>query len=297
MNPVPVGSFGRRRLVRAPRVRLAELGSSMARSPVAVRFEVADTSRAIAGLGRLVKRDCFPDVAPFRCSVVFACGKGQTVRRGGYGDPWSPWFNAFYGGYQVETSRPAWDRPFGFRAEGRGFSVDPVELRELGRADWDYLTAYPYGVPLAVIRARRAALAGAERACPEPVEVVPRARCVDGRWWDLVHFDDVAVVSGYVSGGDGAALATAHRVWSPLWRACFGLPTPRPDHPVSFPAVRMRARFLVSWDRVGASYRTIVCGGAVSRSVAPPDARRLLDAQLGALHPLLAAAGRARCPS
>jgi hypothetical protein len=286
MIALPVGRFGRSPLVRLPVAAPVALGSSMARVPFAVRFDVTSGSRAFAGVGGLVKADCFPALAPFVCRVVFGCGRGPSRRRGGYSDPWSPWFNVFFGGYQVDAARSDWDRPFGFRREGDELRPDVDELVQLGRADWDYFTAYPYGVPLEVIRELR------RRSRPPSIpEVQRKAVFAGGRWWDLVTIDRVSVVSGYVSGRDGARLANAHRLWSPLWRGCFGLPTPREDHPESFPLVDMRARLLVSCDEHRGRFRTFVCGGTVSTGVPAASSSVLLDEQLAAVRPLLGAPG------
>lgn len=284
VSALPVGRFGARAVVRPPRATTDRFGSSMGRVPFAVRFDVGPSGRAMGGLGALVGAECFPDLPPFVCNVVFACGRGERPWRGGYADPWSPWFNVFFGGYQVDAPCSSWARPFGHRRVGDGFVVDPDELVALGRADWDFFTALPYGVPLDVIRARRA-----EGAPPSPATVEGGAAHAAGRAWTGVSVERVSVVSGYVSGCDGARLVDVHRAWSPLWRSCFGQPTPRPDHPTSFPLVDMRSRLYVSWLRHGDHFRTFVCGGTVARRVAPDAAEALLAAQLGAVVPLMEA--------
>jgi hypothetical protein len=244
------------------------------RSPgVGLRVDVGKGDWQAPGhVGRLVHDALFPEDPDFLFNVEFARGDGD-----GYTDPSSIWFNAFMGYYEIKVPEETWHRPFGYRFEGAEARVAPDDVLRIGRADWNYFSAYIYGVPFSTVDA------SARRGGT----LYHLGRTGDLRAWDLVELEDLEVVSAYVSGQDGQHLVHNAGLYTDLWRAFFGpLHPPLPDFPASFPPTKMRARlYLTYWedrrDPGKPVYTTLIFGGTVSQAY--PDrekAERFLDAQV-----------------
>jgi len=265
------------------RVARLRLGGAVA-MPAAVAFHVGDRSPAPLGVGAEVKRRLFPGDGDFVVNVAFARGAGEA---GGYGIPGSLWSTAFAGHYAVDVPRATWARPFGYASAVAGAPPVVEELGRLAQADWNWFTARPYGVPLAVLEAL-----DAHRPGPAAGAHLGRVS-IGGAGWDEVELHAVTVACPHHPAG-GPGLETPHRLWSPLWRLAIGRPRPGPPGSPRFPLVPLRARFFTSHregvhPELGPVWSTLVCGGTVRADHPDPAAAsRFLDAQVEACRALLA---------
>lgn len=267
-----------------------ELGRST-RHPFVMEIRVDERSDSPLEVGRLVKRRMFPDTPPFVFNVCFSCAQSCPLRAGRYADPASPWFNVFFGYYQLDAPVSTWGRPFGLHEANDPLSLNFEELLGLGKADWNYFSNYLYGVPLSAVQ------------CWDDVSLsnvritAPISRHLHGHRFALAEIDGVEVVSGYVSGTGDGALVDNDPFFSPIWQVAFGRPRPRPDQfETSFFPVRMRMRFLVRTEQVAADadlhepvFRTLVYGGAVNLLHPNVTLReRFLDLQMAAVERVIA---------
>lgn len=239
--------------------------------PTLLRVDLAPAARGPLGnVGARVHATYFPDAPPFAITVNF------STRRAGYADPASPWFNSFFGAYELAVPA-AWGRPFGYRADG---SIAEEDLARILEADWNWLSNWVYGVPTDRVEGKLALDAG------WTARTLGTER-IGGSDWDLVEVRGLRVVSAYVSGADGAWLHDNAPAWSATWRMAFGYPVRRETHPESFPTVSLRARLYLAAQPDGDDgWRTRVFGGAVRDDDAGAP---LLDAQVAAARARIAA--------
>jgi hypothetical protein len=282
-----VGEIDNRIFVNQVKVddpRFGESGSP----PSVLEILVDDRGHSPGGVGRLVKRQFFPDEGKLIFNVAFACGK-PTLCRGRYADPTSIWFNVFFGYYQIDVPRSEWARPFGYEpvASGRA-NLRAHDILRIGKADWNYFSNYMYGVP-------ESAILPYNRVDPSAVKIVihPRAR-IGRSYWDHLSLDGVEVVSAYVSGQDGQKLVTADRVWTPIWRSLFGPSEPSEAHPKSFIPTHMRAEIYMSFvarydrDLREQAYSTLIFGATVNADYADAaENEAFLQAQLAAVREVI----------
>lgn len=216
-----------------------------------------------AGVGEVVHKTFFPDRDKLIFNVCFSCGAANPFRPGVYGDPTSIWFNVFFGYYEIDVPKATWGRPFGYTADGQ---INWDDILRIGKADWNYFSNYVYGVPHKYIRPYD----GLDD--PQVKSRYLGREKVGKREWDLLELDGAQVVSAYVSGTDGKKLIDEDLVFSPLWRASFGQPSPRPEQfPDSFFPVRMKARIYMAWrevekdnDLLEPAYQTFLFGGTIN---------------------------------
>jgi hypothetical protein len=211
----------------------------------------------------------FAGFEPFDFNVSFACGKSRWLRPGPYGNPNSPWFNVFFGYYELDVDARLWGRPFGYSVGPDGaFRVSLDDLTRLIHADWNYFSNYMYGVPLsAIARVPRDPEATGWQQLPRTV--------IGEKAWDRVLAKGTQVCSAYLA-GDGAVLVDNNWILNDIWRASFGQPyggagPERPDDPpTSFFPTRMSGELLLCWDEYTnpatreLTYRTFIFGGSVN---------------------------------
>lgn len=240
-----------------------------------------------AGVGEVVHRTFFPDRDKLMFNVCFSCGKASPFGPGKYGDPSSIWFNVFFGYYEIDVPKAGWGRPFGYTADGQ---VDWDDILRIGKSDWNYFSNYVYGVPHKHIRPWD------RLADPEVRTSYLGREKVGKRGWDLLEIDGAQVVSAYVSGKDGKRLVDEDLVFSPLWRASFGQPCPRPEQfEESFFPVRMKARIYMAYREVEydndlrePAYQTFLFGGTIN-DLYPDKAEneRFLELQMEAVRKVM----------
>ncbi|MCA2979278.1 MAG: hypothetical protein INH41_23315 [Myxococcaceae bacterium] len=283
-----VGDVDGRRLLPTAQVNDATFGAS-AGVPFALEIDVDDVREAPADVGQKVDRAFFPEAPRLLFNVCFSCGAPKGVlREGSYGDPTSPWFNVFFGYYQIDVVASAWGRPFGYCDASSG-AVDTDDVVRIGKADWNYFSNWMYGVPEAAITPHNS-LSGTR------VEVGPRER-IGARAWDVLHIARARMVSAYVSGRPGDARLEERGPYSFLWRMAFGCPRPRPELPqlASFFPVDMAATLFMTFREVKNDpytgqdvFQTFLFGGTVNEwwqgtFGKAGDNQRLLGLQLDAV--------------
>jgi hypothetical protein len=103
------------------------------------RFHISEEPRFLADVGRIVKQRLFADTGPLTLNIIACVGLGADPGTGPgvYADPESPWFNVFFGVYQVDCAKAdGWTRPFGYEAaNGVDSVVHGEDLVRIGTAD------------------------------------------------------------------------------------------------------------------------------------------------------------------
>jgi hypothetical protein len=160
------------------------------------------------------------------------------------------------GYYQIDCPKAEWQRPFAYRPGAAGaLEVDLDEVLRVGKADWNYLSNWMYGVP-------EEAITALDRLPPDNHRSDLRKHPIGDREWDLVDLDGVRVVSAYPGQG-----SLAHNsALSPVWRAAIGEPTVRDDHLEAFPPTLMRGCFFMAWSEDAAAFHTHLFGGTVNKA-------------------------------
>lgn len=251
--------------------------------PVINRIPISSVPRLGTDVGARVKEVFFPDHPEFLFNVCFAVGPAPADGPGAYGDPDSPWFNVFCGYYQIDCLKRDWDRPFGYRAGAAGepFEVVIDDVVRVGKADWNYLSNWMYGVPIEAVAAHDDLDVCASR--PRPPRIA-----VGGRAWDVVDVERFTVVTTFESGAPGSGRLRENSLLTPLWRAAFGPPSGRVDAGASFPPAAMRARFYMAWSEDEEAFHTYLFGGTVNQAFDGPANDALLHAQMTAVEQVIA---------
>lgn len=251
-------------------------GRSLPCSPAVLRFFVDDDRRAMAAGWQ--SGTCSPSTrrlcsTPSPASVVILAS-----RTGRYNDPDSPWFNVFFGYYQIDCAKAAWSRPFAYRSGAGAESVVIAdELVRLGLADWIWFSNWMYGLPEDV--AVRYSSAGAHRATVSDQEVHQIGR----RRWHRVRLEGVEVASCQEGEGSGARRLARNTPLSAIWRRSFGPARRRPQWPQSFAPVTLEAVSDLCYWEDDEEFHTIVFG-ATARAGTDPA---FLQTQLSALRAVI----------
>jgi hypothetical protein len=269
------GRIGGSAGVHPPAIEDARWGRSKPCSPVVLRFYVDDNRRSLAAAGQLAKQALFPDDPPFVFNTVacVGCDPGDDERR--YNDPGSPWFNVFFGYYQIDCGKDAWSRPFAYRsAGGQESAVIADEIIRLGMADWIWFSNWMYGLPQDV--AHRYSCTGARRATVSEQELHEIGR----RRWHRVRLEGITVASCEEGQADGARRLVHNTPLDRLWRRSFGPARSRSGWPESFTPVTLEAVSDLCYWEDDEEFHTMVFG-ATARAGTDPA---FLQAQLTALH-------------
>jgi hypothetical protein len=252
-------------------------GRSQLCTPAILRMHVDDGKREISDAGRLVKETLFPEEGPFVFNTIACVGEADGEARGAYPNPSSPWFNLFFGCYQIDVPRPAWSRPFGYRAaDGVRSQVAFDDITKLGKADWNFFSNWMYGVP-------RAAIDPHNGTDPVATEQRPEPERIGETLWHSAAIEGVTCVSTYESDTPGAGRLVTNSLIDDVWRRAFGLPNPQRGSDVSFVPTTLRAEFHMAYTADDAAYHTLICGGTAR---VPVD-RELLDAQMAAIRTVI----------
>lgn len=273
-----VGRVGASTAVHPPMIDDARWGRSLPCSPAVLRFFVDDDRRVMAAAGRLAKRDLFAEQPPFVFNTVacVGCDPGRMDRA--YNDPDSPWFNVFFGYYQIDCAKAAWSRPFAYRsAAGAESVVAADELVRLGLADWIWFSNWMYGLPGDV--AVRYSSAGAHRATVSDQEVHQIGR----RRWHRVRLEGVEVASCQEGEDPGAGRLARNTPLSAMWRRSFGPARRRPQWPQSFAPVTLEAVSDLCYWEDDEAFHTVVFGGTARAGTDPA----FLQTQLSALQAVI----------
>jgi hypothetical protein len=246
--------------------------------PTVLRLHVDDDGRDLCPVGRIVKRELFPDDPPFTFNVVACVGAFPAGGPGRYADPLSVWFNIFLGYYQLDCAKSAWDRPFGYKgADGEHSVPEPADLLRLGMADWNWFSNWDYGVP-------EADLLPYSRADPRSTQVVDHGLITVGAsLWHDVEVLGLEVASCYESDGAGAGRLVHNSEATPMFRHSFGGPSPRQGWTTSFVPTTLDARLCMAYWEDDLAYHSLLFGGTVESRTNP----LFLAAQVDAVRDLI----------
>jgi len=224
------------------------------------RFHISDDQRVLADVGRIVKQRLFADTGPLTLNIIACVGLGADPGKGPgvYADPESPWFNVFFGVYQVDCAKAdGWTRPFGYEAaNGVDSVVHGEDLVRIGTADWNWFSNYLYGVPAEICIEYSNIDMGAVSFQPPPTVV----RCGNSNWHQ-VSMSGVKVASGYESNAPGAQQLVENSILTPTWQQSFGLPCPRPEYTTSFIPTVLRSALFMAYNEDDTAYHTLMFGG------------------------------------
>jgi hypothetical protein len=258
LNPA-TGKIGGSSTVQEPLMVDARFGRSQLCTPAVLRIFVDDEERAVSPVGRLVKRALFPHHPPFVFNTVACVGQAQPQRLlGAYTNPGSPWFNVFFGYYQLDSPKSDWARPFGYRsADGVTSDVEIEDVIRLGKSDWNYFSNWMYGVPQDRIEPYNEV-----ELSTMPAHVSTPERIGTSLWHPLL-IDDVEVASTYESDAPGAARLEEHTPLVEIWRHAFGLPNPQPEWTESFIPTRLRAAVWMAYREGEEAFHTTIFGATL----------------------------------
>ncbi|MFC1706733.1 hypothetical protein ACFL59_07925 [Planctomycetota bacterium] len=280
-----------------------EFGKSSV-SPTVLEVRVSDKQEGVIPVGKKVHDKLFEGYPPFNFNVNFSChGPDAISRESEYADPSSPWFNVFFGYYQVDVpigadgDKDKWDRPFGFAGEGG--KVEFEDILRIGKADWGYFSNWMYGVPEEDIDK----VINNPDFKPPTCTVTDKRVEINGKEYVECVVDGIKVPSAYVSGRDGKHLKKNDKLLSPAWQAIFGKqgagvtqdPKVAEGYKESFCPTEMKMKFYMRvdkrWDDDFQSYvySTSIYGGGINKTWAGDSESRkeyneaFLDAQMTSL--------------
>ena len=253
-------------------------GTSRNSTGFPLRLHVDDSVvRRVDGVGAKVKRTMFPDHPPFTFNAVACVGDFDHDGPQKYTNPESPWFNVFLGYYQLDCRKDRWHRPFGFESAAGAVSVPCIDdLVRLGKADWNYFSAWDCGVPEDEVR----------RYCsPDHRESDVRDHGLvtigDTRWRHL-ELLDITVASAYIA-EPPARQPVDNNLLCGLFRDSYGYPQPVPGYDTSFVAATLDSfQYMAYFETVDDDgvgwFHTLIFGGTVHHGQDAP----LLEAQMAA---------------
>src|SRR5215211_1401195 len=247
-NPVP----------DPPVVTSQKYGNSMSSSGSAVtRFFVDDDYRVISNAGAMANEAFFEAYPGFVRNIVACVGANRPDGFGVYPDPTSSWFDVFFGYYQIDAPGDDWSRPFGYvSADGVASQVAFEDIARLGKSDWNYFSAWMYGVPEEAILPYN----GIDMTritysqASQPVQIGTTL-------WHDAFVGNVDVVSAFRASAPGAAGYSFNSILSPLWQESFGRPDPQPQPPQSFVGAILEGRFFMAYYEDSEGYHTVMFGG------------------------------------
>jgi hypothetical protein len=289
-DKAPVASINNKVVLPTPKVDDRRIGKSGS-FPIALKIVVDKGSTGFpAGIGKIVHDALFPNYPGFTFKVLFASAKRSLLGKSDYANPASIWYNVFFGYYEIEVSKKAWGRPFGYDLSRGRPKVVLEDVVRLGKADWNHFSNQLYGVPAK-------AIAPFDRVDMREVRAEPVRRVrVGSRSWDLVELRGVRVVGPYRSKHDGARFEDIEKGVGMAWRYAFG--TYDKDHPAirrSFAGTSMRGKFYMTFkeerDRLSgeAVYKTFMYGGTVNEGYPNrAENERFLRLQIRSLEGIMA---------
>jgi hypothetical protein len=251
-----------------------DYGKSRNSTGFPLRLHIDDSvERHIDDVGWRVKRRMFPHRPPFVFNAVACVGDFDRDGPQKYTNPDSPWFNVFLGYYQLDCRKQLWGRPFGFESASLAASQPCIDdLVRLGKADWNYFSAWDCGVPEDVV----------DRYCGhdiDPSDVVDHGLVVigGGRWRHL-ELLDLTVASAYIAPPPAQQPVENNAICS-LFRDSYGYAVPVDGYDESFIPATLDSFQYMAYHETGDVgdewYHTLIFGGTVHHDADRP----LLDAQ------------------
>jgi hypothetical protein len=223
------------------------------------RFHLTDDVRAVTDVGPQVKQRMFPGYHPMVLNIVACCGRplGAPDGPGVYGDPTSIWFNVFFGVYQMDCAlADGWTRPFGYQgAAGIQSVVRGEDLVRVGKADWNWLSNFMYGVPGAVCEEYSSVDMSKVKFTPTATTKIGTTQ------WHYLTMSGVQVASGYESDAPGAGKLVENSILTDEWRRSFGEPSPKPGYPTSFIPTVLQSTLVMAYWKDDTAFHTLMFGG------------------------------------
>jgi len=252
-----IGEIANKRFLIPIYIKSKKFGKSTY-NPVALRIVVDKEKSEPAGIGKIVNDVLFKDNKKFEFNVCFSCGGHSLFGKGIYADPKSIWFNVFIGYYEVSAPKSLWDRPFGYN---KGGLILYQDLKNLGKADWNYFSAYMYGVPQEKI----------EKVIHNNCEtnLLNKKEKIGDSYWNYIELNNLETVSAYQS-DHGEKLKDNDEFFTPLWQISFGKPISRKEFDKSFFKVNMKMKLFMSYEEEyddnfkEVCYKTHMFGGSIN---------------------------------
>lgn len=267
------GFVGERAEPDPPVFEHPQFGESRMSSKNVTRFFVEERERALANVGKVVKKALWDDYPDWVFNTVACVGSFDAAGRGSYSDPTSVWFNVFVGYYQIDAPKPDWERPFAYEsAGGPGAEIRFEDIVRLGKSDWGYFSNWMYGVPEQIVERHDAIdMSRLETSQAD-------AGVIGSSVWHRARIGGVDFVSAYEADHRGAERLVKNSPLSPLWREAFGPPNPQPQFEQSFIGTTFDADLYIAYWEDDDAFHTVMFGGTAA-SDSPPA---FLDGQLEA---------------
>jgi hypothetical protein len=197
----------------------------------------------------------------FLFNVSFSCAKPDIFGDDLDADPYSIWFNVFFGYYQIDIPQPsARNYPFGFNPD---LTLNPEEILKIGKSDWNYFSNFCYGVPLNKITNEVTDIYPEELEGCEYEEIY-----INGVKFYKLTVNSFRVISAYEADND---ITLNREEENLLWQALFGFPKSRKEFKKSFFPVSMKAVMYIyhkkiqdDYDVDGEELSTFIFGGTIN---------------------------------
>ncbi len=213
-------------------------------------------------VGRLV-RDIYFNF-DFIFNVCFSCAKPKIFKADEYADPYSIWFNVFFGYYQIDIPFKNRSYPFGFNED---MSVNPEEILKIGKSDWNFFSNYLYGVPQdSIIDNSEVIDITDEEINGSSVET----EIIKGVEFYKVTVNSFKVISAYEA-NEGEKLTDGFNNF--VWQTLFGYPVSREEFNTSFITTNMKSVMYVYHKDMGndpdlpkgeKQHSTFIFGGVIN---------------------------------
>mmetsp|Transcript_3688 Transcript_3688/g.14021 ORF Transcript_3688/g.14021 Transcript_3688/m.14021 type:complete len:433 (+) Transcript_3688:171-1469(+) len=261
-----------------PQINHPQFGCLQNKLPLIKRFMVDENDNQCVEVGTLVKRLLFADEIGypegFVCNVTTAIGDFSSECT--YSNPNSIWFNVGLGFYGIVAPITEdfdddvdWHRPFGYEDDGQ--TVRTEDILRLLFADWNFFTAYMYGVPLSECQRTLPNKQHFMDLLEKNVRVSAERIQMGDKFFDEITFTRIPCVSTYLSRSEGAARLTPNSGLTALWQEALGIPiqdTPS-KFPDSFIECKMSGTLWMSWSRKRDGFHTVaITGGFCNETVA-----------------------------
>ncbi len=181
-------------------------------------------------VGKLVRKRYFD--FDFIFNVCFSCAKPKIFDIDEYADPYSIWFNVFFGYYQIDIPFNNRRYPFGFNED---MTINPIEILKIGKSDWNFFSNYLYGVPLKVIEGNNEVVDISQK---EINSSMVETEIIHGVEFYKITVNFFKVISAYEANDD---MELTNNFNNFVWQTLFGYPVSRNEFDKSFITTNMKS--------------------------------------------------------
>jgi len=206
--------------------------------PSVLEIEVSQDSKSklLDNVGKIVHDKYFD--FDFLFNVCFSCSKPKFFHSDNYADPYSIWFNVFLGYYQLDIPFSQREYPFGFNENFNEdvdykLKINPKEVLEIGKSDWNYFSNFLYGVPLEYINENVTDITQDEIEA----SIVEKETIGDKTYYKLT-VPSFKVITPYQA--KNSKKLNREKI-NLVWQTVFGFPVSRKEFTESFIPVNMKA--------------------------------------------------------